>query len=210
MGKGLAREDARMPPRRNVRLTERAMSNEQNKKWDQEPWSVYESDQIKSSDGSFVLEDLGYDGLYVNNWPNNIPRIVACVNFLSSHPDLSAVEVIDKAELESLRAKDMRFSRRESSDLRAQLDQCEALYNALLKSVAAGSALQTPQPIALHGASAQEALNTVIAYELRSQRDELLHALKNFYAMVEGECPSLLEDDINADLAWAAIEKASK
>ena len=42
---------------------------------------------------------------------------------------------------------------------------------------------------------------------LRSQRDELLAALKNLYALVQGECPSLLENDHHDDMVRAAIAK---
>lgn len=38
---------------------------------------------------------------------------------------------------------------------------------------------------------------------------ELLSALQNLYALVKGECPSLLEDDHHDELVRAAIDKAT-
>jgi hypothetical protein len=37
---------------------------------------------------------------------------------------------------------------------------------------------------------------------------DLLHALKNLYALVQGECPSLLEDDHHDVMVSGAIAKA--
>lgn len=37
---------------------------------------------------------------------------------------------------------------------------------------------------------------------------DLLHALKNLYALVQGECPSLLEDDHHNLMVSEAIDKA--
>lgn len=39
---------------------------------------------------------------------------------------------------------------------------------------------------------------------------DLLSKLENFYSMVRGECPSILESDINAEKAAEAIEKYKK
>jgi hypothetical protein len=43
---------------------------------------------------------------------------------------------------------------------------------------------------------------------LKALNAQLLDALENPHAMVEGECPSLLEDDHHDDLVRAAIKKA--
>lgn len=44
-----------------------------------------------------------------------------------------------------------------------------------------------------------------LAIEAKAGR-ECYYALTDFYAMVEGENPSLLEDDCNAIRAWSAIK----
>jgi hypothetical protein len=59
----------------------------------------------------------------------------------------------------------------------------------------------------------------VVVYELNTNKSDhslikaapdLLHALKNLYALVQGECPSLLEDDHHAMMVENAIAKATR
>lgn len=45
---------------------------------------------------------------------------------------------------------------------------------------------------------------------IRAQRDELLAALKNLYALVRGECPSLIEDDHHDEMVSNAIANAER
>ena len=60
-----------------------------------------------------------------------------------------------------------------------------------------------------------EAWQAAIAYERARDKwrpmesaPDLLAALVNLFAMVEGECPSLLEDNHHYDMVVAAIAKA--
>ena len=53
-------------------------------------------------------------------------------------------------------------------------------------------------------------LAAIAAYEARLAEDakvraQLFHALDNLYAMVNGECPSLLEDDHHDGMVRAAL-----
>jgi len=41
----------------------------------------------------------------------------------------------------------------------------------------------------------------------REQRDELAKALRNLYALVQGECPRLLEDDHHDQMVRNALAK---
>ena len=56
---------------------------------------------------------------------------------------------------------------------------------------------------------------TVARYEARLAEDakvraQFFHALDNLYAMVNGECPSLLENDHHDDMVRAALAAAKE
>ena len=49
-----------------------------------------------------------------------------------------------------------------------------------------------------------------VEYVRKSDYDAAVQALRDLYAMVAGECPSLLENDINAEMAQAILDSQTK
>jgi len=122
----------------------------------------------------------------------NAEHIIKCVNLLAGMPDPAA-------EIARLRSQDMRFSQREPTALRYQLEQSEARYNALLQTVAGGIGCQPMPPMILQGADAQKMLENFTIDVLTAERDRLrevngemakaLQLLLNYSEDVQDEGP---------------------
>ena len=66
----------------------------------------------------------------------------------------------------------------------------------------------TPGPIGAARKDREYATRQLANARLIAAAPDLLEALKNLYALVQGECPSLLEDNHHDDIVASAIAKA--